>query len=842
MKQKDMQREEAFAALQHSYEKACSTVEFLAKEAVRYGLWEHANFGERLSDLYLRLKRGPVRVVIMGQTSSGKSTLINALVGSIIAPESADACSPIPICFMRDKKQTSETHITYFDKQKHKLPQEKYANQTSLLQWHHDSGTLAQDNGTRPFVHTASETFPQLATLIDSPGLNANGTDTDILYALFDQPSYATADDPDLPELVLYISTAGGNLSEEELKSLKRLLDKGVDPHRIFVVHNEFCADLENLQTDQFERTDNAAKNGLAESFRALLQPSTPDVFSMEIEDSSAIFDAFLGDAFGNDVFVSSEDEAYAHIVSLNALFARVFYAGAYNPLANLITGATEDQYKQLLAAKKNPKQDRVIELCAAWRKANHADYQPLLHLRDVINDQTLNLAENADLKAALRAVNRLGDELLERRIQQLSDEAVRDRKPILERVKRLDELRIWLSDAYDSLPQKTEKWHGEFASRLNGMLLEIKGKQDRRIRGMAEGIEAASTETAASRFWRGARDSSADSLVGRLASGFIWASSSHWLKDKFNILLGDKTETYFMAFELESCESIDDQQLILAYQKPESGQDVFAALERFCKEMIATINETHLKQDDESIEAVQKLLEEHFPFLTAMLKEEAARIQCELSSYCQTMQEEARGKDRQLIDDLMMQPKFSAAVSALFEYKLNRKIPEQILACYGSVVSALRGAMKNPIQKTDHIAQQIREQYSKLGTQVVTGSHRSLEVSLKNVRDLVFRQVVCPILEHTATNTIGTFDTAKISEQMDKLLEPTRKYAVQALEDVFLNGFELINECYDVFGKVMAQWRNPEEDEDVHRLARIMALFEQSLSESAEEFAEGGF
>ena len=61
----------------------------------------------------------------------------------------------------------------------------------------------------------------------------------------------------------------------------------------------------------------------------------------------------------------------------------------------------------------------------------------------------------------------------------------------------------------------------------------------------------------------------------------------------------------------------------------------------------------------------------------------------------------------------------------------------------------------------------------------------------------------------------------------MDKLLESTQKYAVQALEDVFLNGSELINECYDVFGKVMAQWRNPEEDEDVHRLARVMTLFD---------------
>lgn len=827
MKQMDMRREDAFAALQQSYQRACSTVELLAEEAARHGLWEQAGFGERLSDLYLRLKRGPVRAVIMGQTSSGKSTLINALTGSIIAPESADACSPIPICFISDRK-AGETHITYYDKLPRMLPQEKYANPTSLLQWHHDSGKLAEDHGTRPFVHTVSETFPQLATLIDSPGLNANSTDTDKLYALFDPPSYATADEPDLPELVLYISTAGGNLSEEEMKSLKRLLDKGVDPRRILLVHNELCADLEGLQADQFERTDDAARNGLAESLRALMPSSIPDVHFMDMEDSSSVFDAFFDDAFSQDVSASDEDEADAHIVSVNALFARVFYAGAYNPMANLITGATEKQYRQLQKAKKNPKQERVMELCAAWRQQGHADYQPLLHLRDVINEQAMSLTETADLGAALRAVKRLGDELIAMRIRQLTEEAERDRKPVLKWVKRLDELRSRLNKKRNNLPERIAKRHGQYASRLDDILWKMMEDRGQRLGDVAEGIAAAGTETQADRFLHGFRDSEAISFAGKLTSGLLNAlANKNWLKDQFNTLLERSP-----CFTTSGHGAALDRQLFLAYQKPEGGQDAFAALESICKEIIVSLNQQLLRQDDESVDAVQRLLEEYGSFLTATLKGDAAEIRRELSSYCQDMQREAWEKDRQMIDALMKQQAFSSAVSAQSGDQMNGQLPEQVLACYGSVMSALRAAMANPIRETEQIARQIHERYHKLGTQVVRGNRYAPEVNLKNVREMVFRQVICPTLEQVVLTAAGVFDTSEISAQMDKLKTASQEYASQALEPAFSGGFELIHQCHAALREAMAPWRDPNDDEDVKRLIQNMAQYDRSIIE----------
>lgn len=831
MEQKNAQRKITFAALQHSYKQACNVVEFFAEEAVRYGLWDQANFGKRLSDLYLRLKQGPVRVIIMGQTSSGKSTLINALVGGIIAPESADACSPIPICFMKkDKEQTSQTLITYFERQRHKLPQEKYANQTSLLQWHHDSGTLAQDNGIRPFVHTTSETFPQLATLIDSPGLNANGTDTDKLYALFEQPSYANADDLDLPELVVYTSTSGGNLSEEEMESIKRLLDKGVDPHRIFVVHNEYCANLEDLPIDQFENTDNAARNGLAESLRALLPPKLPDVFHMDTNDSSALFGAFLENAIDNEASALSADDAEMHIVSLNALFARVFYAGAYDPLSNLITGSTKEQYDQLLAAKENPKQERVIELCAAWRQANHADYQPLLYLRDFINEQALNLEEAADLKSALRAVGRLGDELLKRRIQQLRDEFERERKPVREWGGRLDELRVWMSNFNDELPQRIAKWHEEHALKLNDLIREIAEKQEYRIHGVSASITEACTKTLPIKFkhW----------LIGdpviladpplpspifpliSLALGLISVLSPNWLRKKYDTLL--ENNPYFAAIENELVRNL---KLLLAYREPAGGQDVFAALETVCKEMIVSINQAFLNPDDESIAAVQKLLKEYGDSLIAMLEEDATRVHQELSSCCQSMQEEACGKNRQLIDALMEQSFFSGAISARFEYRLNVNLPEQMVSCFDSIISVLREGMTNPIQEPEDIAEQIQQHYSTLGTQVP-------EVNIGNVRKLVFQQVICPILEQAAVNAVGRLDIEKVVAQADILSEIAGKCAEQAMEPVFLNGGKLIDQCEAVLKEAMKQWRDPEEDGEVKSLAKAITSFDQGLLE----------
>lgn len=52
---------------------------------------------EELEALRLRLRQGPVRLLIVGVSCSGKSTLVNALAESFVAPEGATATSCIPL-------------------------------------------------------------------------------------------------------------------------------------------------------------------------------------------------------------------------------------------------------------------------------------------------------------------------------------------------------------------------------------------------------------------------------------------------------------------------------------------------------------------------------------------------------------------------------------------------------------------------------------------------------------------------------------------------------------------------------------------------------------------------
>lgn len=811
-------QEERFIALQESYNKACGMVKTLAQEAVRYGLWEKDGLGQQLYDLYLRLKRGPVRAVIMGETSSGKSTLINALVGSVIVPESADACSPVPIWFTGDGTM-KEPNITYFPKPENELPEESFANHTALLQWHHTAEALAQDADIEPFVHTCSHTFPRFVTLVDTPGLNANAIDTQKMYALFDRPSYATEDEPDLPELVLYVSIAGGNLSEAEMSSLRCLLEKGVDPHRIFIVDNEICSNVSGLPLARFEQTEANARNGLAESYKKLLPVQIPDFSAMIPDDPSAFF-AVAADECSTDVPVLSEKDVQSHIVSLNALFARVFYAGKYNYMNNLINGATRKQFEALKLAAKGEKQDQVLRLCNEWRD-DHTDYQPLLDLRDKVNEQALNLMETADLKSAFRAVNRLGEKLRASRIQQLTEAAEQNRKPIQARTEELYDLRIWMKTFHDKQPQKIDGWQKECILSLKQRLQEIKKKQDRSIDELLEEIAKESKiKTAGDRFLQGAQQGS--TLGEKLALGLMYSafSTRNWLESRFESLL-----------EQNPCHNLSndaverDQQLIRARQKPESEPGVFTTLDYICKKLLYLFNAEQLKPDEEGIADVRQLIEKYYFSLPAMLQKNAEEIHTRLSVFCQTLKKDTDGENGQQIDEVL-ERWFSSETAAQFGEKLRKEHMEWILPCCGAVVSTLREAMANPIQQANTIAQQIQARYQQMDVS---------RINQRNVRKLVFQQVICPILTQETGNARGKLNTAKALEQMGKLMDAAAAYASQSMEPVFQSGCKVLEQCGIVLQQTVTQWRKPEDEEEVKALEKKLAEFQKSFLETAE-------
>lgn len=399
---------ETLARLHADYAQACARLERLAQLTQSYRQWE--GFGAKLSALYLRLKQGPVRAVIMGQTSSGKSTLINAFAGDFIAPESAGACTLIPIWLMNH--QSNATQINKYHRQQDRLPTFEIVGPGELIAQHHDiRSSNAPDDGSLPYVLVSSGSFPRSVTLIDSPGLNASREDTDRLHQLFEVPVYATDTEKDLPEIILYVTSMANNLSDSEKNDLRRLMDCGIDPQHILIVKNEF-RQAYDLQLSSYEAVDPTAVQGLAKSLYSLLLPEAPESFGSMGFGS---FDAW--DTLPQPVM--SEAEAAEHVFCVNALIARLHYVqrdnGVYDPTHFPPKGCTQEIFDKLLEAKRDERQLQMLRVRDARKASGHSEYQPMRQLIDAIEAHAATLADRDThrLQEALRALDRLQNEIL---------------------------------------------------------------------------------------------------------------------------------------------------------------------------------------------------------------------------------------------------------------------------------------------------------------------------------------------------------------------------------------------------------------------------------------------
>lgn len=83
------------AELQSFFSETRETIENqLFPLAQKYGNREAM---KALRQAWLRLLQGPVRVLFLGASSAGKSTLINAMIGRVVVPEGRHTTSPVPV-------------------------------------------------------------------------------------------------------------------------------------------------------------------------------------------------------------------------------------------------------------------------------------------------------------------------------------------------------------------------------------------------------------------------------------------------------------------------------------------------------------------------------------------------------------------------------------------------------------------------------------------------------------------------------------------------------------------------------------------------------------------------
>ncbi|MBE6658244.1 MAG: hypothetical protein E7604_07355 [Ruminococcaceae bacterium] len=141
--------------------------------------------GAGLRDTWFRLKQGPIRVLITGCSSAGKSTLINALANEIVVPEGKHTTSPIPVLIeSRCKDDCAQVRLLHADSE-HLGEQENYGLYRFLTDFCYTQEEAGQgasehryDTILSAHVRVGSGLLSETGiTLIDTPGVGMAESD-----------------------------------------------------------------------------------------------------------------------------------------------------------------------------------------------------------------------------------------------------------------------------------------------------------------------------------------------------------------------------------------------------------------------------------------------------------------------------------------------------------------------------------------------------------------------------------------------------------------------------------------------------------------------------------------
>lgn len=431
---------EAIGAKYRRYE---SYVRFLASQAKANDLW--GKYGEKLCALFLRIKQGPIRMVIVGESSTGKSTLVNAFAGDFVAPENAGVCTAKPIYMMRHDEP--RTYVYPYSTDGSSLPAVHAVGSTGrllTLQYGAKAAT-AIGGGEQNFVYVGSETMPRGVTLVDTPGLNAGKNDTKTTLGLFSVPAYAAGGERDVPEIILFL-TRQQNLLQTELDALSEMKRLGADIDGCLLVHNDFTQGY-MLTPETFETVNQGAVEGLTKSLAALLGGDAPDAQSAaepeHAEPDPWDFDSYLDE--------EDDEENAPQVFSLNAMLARMQYVrtdnGVYDVLKYPPEGMTMEEFASWkVLSSEETTQTKLARIRDAFVEQGGSGYAPMIDLVAGVERRALALAQEEDrLCDVLSAADALGEALLEdcvqhmkRREPQVTDGTMDALKELLEQARDL--------------------------------------------------------------------------------------------------------------------------------------------------------------------------------------------------------------------------------------------------------------------------------------------------------------------------------------------------------------------------------------------------------------------
>ncbi len=181
---------------------------FLEQIVTRDGLVE---FRPRIDMLASRLEDESLEVALFGRVSSGKSSLLNALLGTAVLPVGINPITAVPTKLRYGK--TLKAGVSYGDGRSAVVTMEELSN---LVSEQGNPGNL--QNIVQAIVEIPSPRLKQGILLVDTPGLGSlakRGAAETLAYL----PSC---------DLALLLIDAGATLNEEDIGTLRLLYEAGI--------------------------------------------------------------------------------------------------------------------------------------------------------------------------------------------------------------------------------------------------------------------------------------------------------------------------------------------------------------------------------------------------------------------------------------------------------------------------------------------------------------------------------------------------------------------------------------------------------------------------------------